>query len=289
MDLAASQHGVVAAWQLRELGIGREAVRAWTAEGHLHRVHHGSYAVGHPSLTPRARMMAALLACGPEAVLSHRSAAVVWDFQAAATRVVDVSVPRRRRGIDGIATHRPRCLPPVDRTVEDGFRATTPTRTVFDLAGSLSRPRLQAIWEAAERRGLLDVVRLEQLCDDIGKGRRGTALVRSLAAEASSSEPTRSELERRFAKLCRDHGLPPPRQNVSLHGFEVDVHWPEHGLVVELDGFEFHRTRAAFDRDRRRDAILTAAGLRVLRLGWREVAEEPGVAVAALSPSLPRP
>jgi very-short-patch-repair endonuclease len=289
VDLAVAQHGVVAAWQLRELGVGRETVRAWAAAGYLHRVLYGVYAVGHPALTPRARMMAALLAGGRGAALSHHSAAVVWDLQAVSTPIVDVSVPRSRRGRGGIRTHRPRQLGPVDRTVEDGFQVTTASRTIFDLAGMLPRARIRTMWETADRRGLLDVRRIEALCAAMGQGRNGTPVIRLLLAETSPPPFTRSELERRFTELCRANGLPTPGQNVFLHGYEVDAYWPEHGLVVELDGFEFHRTRRAFERDNRRDAVLAAAGLRVLRLGWREVVDEPALAVRALRQGLLRP
>jgi very-short-patch-repair endonuclease len=241
------------------------------------------YAVGHPALTPRARMMAALLAAGRGAILSHRSAGVVWDLQAAATTIVDVSVPRGRRGRAGMRMHRPRRLDAIDSTVEDGFPVTTASRTLFDLAGSLPRPRFETLWEAADRRNLLDFDRLGSLCAELGQGRKGAGLVRRLLAETTPREPVRSELERRFADLCRDHGLPLPSQNVYLHGFEVDAYWPAQRLVVELDGFEFHGTRRAFSRDRHRDAVLAAAGLHVLRLGWHEVVDEPSLGVAAVS------
>ena len=213
-------------------------------------------------------MMAALLACGEGAVLSHRSAALVWELRIAAAAVVDVIVPRPRHARPGMAIHRPRALDVRDVTVHDGFPVTTVTRTVCDLAASVSRQRLDDLWDAAARRGLLDVQRAAELCR---RGRKGSRNVRRLVALAREPDQTRSELEQAFAAVCRAHNVPLPSFNVSVLGFEVDAYWPEAGLIVELDGYEFHKSRRAFERDRARDAALTAAGYRVLRFTWRKL------------------
>lgn len=281
--VAERQFGVVAAWQLRELGWNREAIRRETARGFLHRVHHGVYAVGHAGLNPNGVLMAALLAGGPGAVLNRRSAAAVWDLQQAATPVPEVAVPRSRRGRrSGIRMQRVR-LSPVDVTTHGGFPVTTVTRTLVDMAAVTSPQRLEKMWEAALRRDLVDMTRLTELC----QGRRGARHLRALAATATMADPARSELERLFYRRCARHGLPPPTLNTLVEGLEVDAYWHEARLVVELDSWEFHRTRAAFERDRARDAKLVAAGLRVMRFTWRQLQGDE--AWARLSRALRRP
>ena len=211
--------------------------------------------------------MAALLACGPGAVLSHRSAAMLWDLRQGATPIPDVSVPRSRERRPGIRMHRPRRLDRRDITVVDGFRVTTVARTLADMAAVTTPQQLETIFEAALRRDLLDMRRALELCH----GRRGTRHLRRLIAQATAPEPTRSELEKRFRRQCRKRGLPLPSFNVLVSDLDVDAYWQKENLVVELDSWEFHRTRAAFERDRARDAKLVAAGHRVMRFTWRQL------------------
>jgi very-short-patch-repair endonuclease len=266
-ELAAKQHGVIGAWQLEELGWDREALRRQVAKGFLHRIHHGVYAVGHPEATPNGVLMAALLACGPGAVLSHRSAAAVWDLRQASTPIPDVSVPRSRERRPGVRMHRPRKLEPQDVTVHNGFPVTTVTRTLVDMAGTTTPQRLNTMFEAAIRRGLLDTKRAADLCS----GRRGAKNLMRLLAQATEPDRTRSELERLFRRGCEKHGLPLPSFNAWLLSQEVDALWGHERVVVELDSWEYHRTRAAFERDRARDAALVAAGYRPLRFTWRQL------------------
>jgi len=147
-------------------------------------------------------------------------------------------------------------------------------RTLLDLAGAVDAQRLERAFEEADRLGLLELRALEQLCEHL-QGRRGTAAIRELIATAREPAMVRSPLEERFAELCRKHELPPPLLNVSVLGFQVDALWPRQRLIVELDGFAFHRHRAAFERDRARDAALQAVGYRVIRLTHRRLEEEP--------------
>jgi very-short-patch-repair endonuclease len=277
--LAARQHGVVARWQLLELGWTRRAIDRRLAAGRLHVIYRGVYAVGHKDLSARGWWMAAVLACGKGAVLSHRTAAALGGFLDAASPRVDVtgtgqsgaSSPKIRR-------HRVRHLPQEDTTKVDEIPVTTVARTLFDLAEVTSRTGLDRAFERAERSELLDL-RAVQLTMERNPGRRAHKRLRSLLPDLVAPEPTRSELERLFHRLCRLAGLPLPQVNVLVEGFEVDAYWPVHRLVVEVDGWRFHRTRAAFERDRARDAALLVAGHRVMRVTYRQLREDPaGVA-----------
>ena len=224
--------------------------------------------------------MTAVLTYGPEAVLSHGAAAAIWDLRAWPSGLIDVTVAARRKGRPGIRLHRAN----VERVVRDGFPVTTVARTLIDQAADLPLGRLRDQFEKAERLGLLDVNSVNEQMP----GRRGAKKVRSLLGEWTEPEPTRFELERAFRSLCEQHDIPLPSQNVSVLGYEVDAYWPEVPLVVELDGWEFHKTRAAFEQDRRKAAGLEAAGIRVLRFSWRQVTGEPAIVAAAIRSGCPR-
>jgi very-short-patch-repair endonuclease len=258
--LATQQHGVVSVGQLAALGLDRVMVWKWVQAGRLHRLHRGVYAVGHARLTPEGRWMAAVLRCGPGAVLSHRSAAALWGIRSTAAVRVDVTVPRQsgQRSTAGIVVHRP--VRQHVATVHDAIPVTTPTQTLIDLSSVLSRPALERAFEAAESLRLLDVAQLPP----------------RLAGIAGAVDPRlRSPLEAQFASLCRERGLPPPQVNVVVEGLEVDFSWPDHALIVETDGHRHHGTRAAFERDRERDALLTALGWRVVRITHRRLVARP--------------
>lgn len=281
--LAANQHGVVARRQLAGIGFGRRAIEHRLVVGRLHAVHRGVYAVGHPSLTAAGRWMAAVLACGPGALLSHRSAAALWGLRATAATRVDVTVRagnRCRR--PGIALHLTRDLPPAEATSRGGIPVTSVARTLLDLAATLHPAQLRAVLEEAERLELLDARAVVRACDH-SRGRRGTRGLRSLIEESTDPPPaTRSELERRFVGLCRAAGLPSPAVNARVAGLEVDALWSGPRLIVELDGFAFHHRRAAFERDRRRDATLQLAGYRVLRVTHHRLWSEPSAVIEAV-------
>jgi very-short-patch-repair endonuclease len=168
---------------------------------------------------------------------------------------------------------------------------TSVARTLLDLAEVLSARRLLRVLEEAERLRLFDLDAIDRLAGR-SHGRRGLGELRlALAGMDDEPPPTRSELERRFLELCRAEHLPPPAVNAWLAGFEVDALWPEQRLVVELDGYAFHGARAAFERDRVRDAAIQLAGYRVLRVTHRRLAAEPGAvaeAVRALLDAAPR-
>jgi hypothetical protein len=274
--LAARQHGVVAYRQLLELGFGRRAIQSRVARGRLHRVHLAVYAVGHSALSGNGRLLAAVLACGPGALLSHWSAGAHWQLLPTSRSAVDVTVPSRTRaGNRGIVVHQARHLHPDDGTVREGIPVTSVARTLLDLAEVVRPRQLERAVEEAERLRLFDLRDLEELCER-SRGRRGLRPLRAVLGGAVGEPPaTRSELERRFLDLCREAGLPRPAVNLAAAGFEVDALWPRQRLVVELDGHAFHGTRAAFERDRVRDAELQLAGYRVLRLTHRRLKDEP--------------
>ncbi len=290
--LAARQHGIIAHYQLRALGYGKGAIDSRLRARRLHPIHRGVYAVGHRALPPRGRTMAAVLACGPGAVASHRAAADEWDLRSSAAASIDVTVPggTRRRKRAGIIMHQVRRLPVEDHTVRNGIPITTVPRTLLDLAAVLRAEQLARTFEQAERLRLLDVNALEELCRNRPRHRGVRPLARLLAQEHSlDALDTRSELERQFVELCRAARLPPPAVNAVVEGLEVDASWLDRRVIVELDSRAFHSTRAAFERDRAKDMKLQLAGYTVLRLTHRRLETDwAGVAAGLRSRLLGR-
>jgi very-short-patch-repair endonuclease/predicted transcriptional regulator of viral defense system len=273
--LATRQHGVVSLWQLRALGLCASTVRHRVAAGRLHRVHVGVYVVGYRRLSPRGRWLAAVLACGPGAVLSHLAALALWELRPHPPGPLDVTVVARgRRGPAGIRVHCVRALDPRDHLVRDAIPVTTVARALLDYAGASSAQQLRTALEAADRRDLLDTREI-QACIARSPGRATRALTDALAALTGAAPWTRSELERAFLALIRAAGLPEPQANVLVAGHQVDFFWPAAGLVVEVDGYAFHRGRRSFESDRRRDTDMALAGLRTIRLTQRRIAREP--------------
>ncbi|MGH2800410.1 MAG: type IV toxin-antitoxin system AbiEi family antitoxin domain-containing protein [Solirubrobacterales bacterium] len=282
-ELAERQHGVVSLAQLRVLGLAAGAVRERVAAGRLHRLHRGVYAVGHASLSLRGRWMAAVLAFGPAAVLSHWDAAALWELVGPrGTRfhvTIDTraGIPRR----DGLTPHRSR-LHDEDRELVDGIPVTSVPRTLLDLAEVLDPHGLQRAYEEAARIRALDVRAIEGLLAR-SNGRRGVGALRALLDyDPGPAVDTRSELERLFCDLIRGAGLPMPSVNVLVEGFLVDAYWPVARLVVELDGYEYHRGREEFERDHAKLGRLRLAGYEVLPLTYLQVTEEPGWVVGAV-------
>jgi very-short-patch-repair endonuclease len=195
----------------------------------------------------------------------------------------DVTAARTARSRPGIDVHRVRSLHPDDRTTVDGIPVTTVHRTLLDLAEVVRSSDLRRAFEEAERRRLLDLASFDALFVR-SRGRHGLRAIAALREDASASMAhTQSKLEAAFLRFCRDHGLPPPATNVLAAGFVVDALWPAERLVVELDGYAFHgTTRAAFERDRARDAELQRAGYRVVRVTWRRLHREPAALAASL-------
>lgn len=253
--IASRQYGAVARRQLLAAGVGESAVdhRIGTI---LHPVHAGVYAVGHAKLTTEGRWLAAVLACGPGAALSHRSAAALRDLRASWRGYLEVSAPRSVKGVEGVIVHRPRRI---ERTLCRGIPVTPVGRTIVDLADVVSARTLRAVLERAE------ILRLDGPAVAI-PGRRGYGrLVAALAEHGPIVTFTRSELERAFLDICREAGVPKPRANGFIEGMEVDASWPELRVAVEIDSWKYHGTRTAYRRDRRRSTALQLAGWKIVR------------------------
>lgn len=285
--LAAGQHGVVARRQLLGAGISRRRIDYYLKKGWLAPLHLGIYQAG-PVAAPRQREMAALLACGEGTALSHRSAAALWELlpHPGPAFPVAVSAMRNLRGRrSGIRIHRVSSLGADEVSSLDSLRLTNPARTLLDLASVLTARDLERALARADREHLLDRGQLEQLLLRYSR-RPGGAVLRTLLTSQDGPVLTRSEAEERFLALIREGGLHPPEMNVLVQGFEVDAFWRAERLVVEIDGYAFHSARAAFERDRLRDGVLAAAGLRVVRITWHQLAREPTTLLVRLTQAL---
>jgi very-short-patch-repair endonuclease len=262
--IAARQHGVVAAAQLVRAGVDKDRIHRRLRAGQLHRLHRGVYAVGHASLSFEGRCVAASLALGDEAVVSHRSAAAIWRMLPPGDGDVEITVPGRsgRKERDGLLLHRSPTLTAHLTTRRRGVPVTKPSRTLRDLRRAVP----ESVYRKAVRRAL------------------DLRLIRS--AGIPEADLTRSELERLFLRLCRRYRLPQPEVNARVGRSEVDFFWRPQGLVVEVDGFRYHGNRASFEADRRRDAHLQSLGFRVLRFTYRQLTTEQSTVIAALRPLL---
>lgn len=231
--------------------------------------------------------MAAALAHGPHAVVSHRDAAALWGIRPSARARIDVTVAgRSRRARPGIDLHLVRRLDPRDVTTHERLPVTTVARTLFDLAEIFSPRALERAFNEAQVLELFDLTALTDVIDR-NPGRHAHRPLRALLpALADDPKLTRSDLERRFLGLVRAAGLPPPLTNVHVAGYEVDALWPEHRLVVELDGFAYHRTHAAFERDHLKTEALELAGYKVRRFTYRRVTDDPAGVIEVLAKAL---
>jgi very-short-patch-repair endonuclease len=287
--LAARQRGLVTRAQLLRAGVSPHAVDRRVKTGRLRPVHRGVYLVG-PLVVRHARELAAVLACGPHAALSHRSAAALWQLlpDRPETEPVDVTLRRGDRGNrPGIRVHRVFSMGPRDVTKLDGIAVTTPARTLLDLAGLLDGRELERVLALAERRDLVSRRQLHSLLAR-RSGRRGARPLRELLGRGARPAFTRSEAEDRFLALIRRARLPSPEANVRIGDCEVDFLWREPRLVVEVDGFAFHASERQFESDRRRDARLLAAGFHVMRVTWRQLVDEPEALLVRVTQVLER-
>jgi very-short-patch-repair endonuclease len=284
--IAQGQYGVIARSQLLEAGVEEHEIEHRLAIGRLHRVQARVYAVGHQLLPREGRWMAAVLASGPNAVLSHRSAAALWQIRPTSRSTVDVTTAHKSRSWDGIRRHH-KVLPPDEVTVEEGIPVTTVPRTIFDLAATESLDVVENLLREAEHREQRDRLSLWDLVERY-PGRRGIRKVRAALARLKEEPPgrKRSKLEERFAPFLRRHHLPLPRFNdwivLGPKRYQVDCHWPDLRQIVELDGWEGHKTRTAFREDRTRDRRLRVAGYAVTRLTWNQLDDEPEAIAADL-------
>jgi len=278
--LAERQHGVVSLPQLQLLGLSARAVRDRVAAGRLTRVHRAVYGVGHGRLTKRGHWMAAVLAYGPRAMLSHRSAAGLQGIRPDNHAKTDVTLPTRSaRPRPGIEVHASTTLEPADVTIIDGIPCTTLPRTLLDLAEVVDERAVEKAINQAEVLRKFDLRAVNEVLSRAA-GRRGAAVLRQVLADYAGPTLTERELEERFFALCRSADLPKPAVNewITLGGgiaYKADFLWRAERLIVETDGWGSHGTRQAFENDRRRDRRLSVAGWTVVRFTWRDVEREP--------------
>ncbi len=280
--LAKRQHGVVSVRQLRgPLGYSEAAIHRALRAGRLHRIYTGVYAVGHTNLSERACCLAAVLACGPNAVLSHYSAAWLWGLRKGSPAPYEVTgpIPRRRKP-PRIVVHRTRRLPPDDWTVEDNIPVSSVARVQLDLA--TRDRRTKRYMERADELGLLDLRAIHDLLDRT-RGHHGWGRLRRAAAFYAPPPFTRSGFERRFLEAALAAGLPRPSANFNVAGYELDLYWAEQRFCVELDTFGTHGTQAAFERDRERSEELLVHGIAMTRVTDRRFAREPEAVIARVA------
>lgn len=286
--LASRQHGIVTRRQLCEAGFAEEKVDRRVAAGIFLSLHRGVYLLGtlQGRLEPQwARVMAALLACGAGAAVSHASAGWLLGLVRPPKPVgpVSITIPERaRRRRPGIIVHRALDLTPADLTRVDGIAVTSPGRTLRDLSTVLSAKELNRAAGRAEREGLIDARDLRALVA-LHAGRPGALVLRAALLGDGGLVLTRSEAEELLLALLLEHGLPRPLVNARVEGFEVDFYWRDQRLIVEVDGFEYHRLRPSFEGDHRRDLVLGDRGYTVLRVTWRQLVDEPKGTIGSIN------
>jgi hypothetical protein len=273
-ELARDQHTVMARWQLLERGISRSTIDSFVEHQRVVVVRRGVYALGHKQLSREGRWMAAVLACGPATVLSHRHAAAHWGLIAEPGGWVHVTRRTRagRRKRHGIVVHRPQTLCDDEHTEHDGIPVTSVARTILDVAAGLRGRRLEQVVRASARLRRFDLVEQRTVLERHPRHPGARPLHDLLGRlQGRGTEDLRSELELLFLDLCDEHGFPPPVVNGHVEGIRVDFHWPHARLVVETDGFEWHSMPTAFEQDRANDQRLVLAGWRIIRATRRQV------------------
>lgn len=277
--LADRQYGVIARQQLLGSGVSAGTVESYVERGWLIPIHAGVYAFGHHNVTSRGHLLAAVLACGPTALLSHQSAGALWNLRATGQTKTDVTVPgSSRKAQAGIRVHRTRHLHPEDIAAIGGIPTTSLARTILDLAGVLEAEQRLEVIEEADRLEILDFSPLSRAIDRRPNA-QGVGHLRRIIREYAGAPHIRSRLERRFFALIRKAGLPVPQLNCKVAGYIVDAYWPQWHLVVELDGRAFHLSPRQFETDRVRDAALQRLGIRILRVTYRRLETEPAAII----------
>jgi very-short-patch-repair endonuclease len=269
--IAGGQHGVAARAQLLAAGLTDAQIRHRIAIARLRVEHAGVYALGGRPLTLNGRAMAAVLACGPGAAASHRTAGAVLGLLPVPAGRIEVTMPRPGRRRRGLMIHASRALTDGDVFSSDGVPCTTVARTLLDLAAVLPERQLTRALEKAMILRVFDLGAIEATLARAA-GRAGTGTLRRLTKALDDAAPRdRNELERGFLELVRSAGLPEPVVNGLVCGYEVDFHWPLRRLIVETDGRETHDTAIGFERDHQRDLDLELAGWHVIRITWRQL------------------
>jgi hypothetical protein len=285
--LAAAQHGVVSSRQLKELGYTASAIGRRLKAGRLHRIHRGVYSVGNPTVSRHGRCLAAVLASGQGALLSHGSAAWLWGIAPTCPPISEVAVPGHGHGRPGIRLHHVDTLVDADRSRVDGIAVTALPRTLLDLAASERPRRLQNLVDRAKRLSLLDLPAIDALLDR-RTGAPGSPALRGALALYRPEVFDRARSELLFLQLVERAGIRRPLLNTWVAGHELDAYWDEERFAVEIDGWEAHGTRAAFEADRLRDEEVKLAGIDIVRVTARRIEREPDRVAARLRALLAR-
>lgn len=289
-DLARGQHGVVSRRQLLAIGLDTDAIKRRVRAGRLHRIHPGVYAVGHTAITRRGRWMAAVLASGEEAVLSHRSATALFGVWGSGTGEIHVTVPRKVRSTRSIRRHFS-MLPEDEVEIVDGIPVTSASRAALDLAAEKGEASAESALRELEYLGIYGAVSLPAVLAR-HPNHRGARACRE-ALEHLRDDPggrIRSDLEERFIAFLDANNIPRPRLNAWLSvdedRYQVDCLWPEARLIAELDDWQSHGTRRGFRKDRKRDRRLGAVGYRVVRITEDQIRNEPAALATDLQASV---
>jgi very-short-patch-repair endonuclease len=284
--VAEAQQGLVTRIQLGQLGLRRGAIAHRVSTGRLHPAFPGVFFVGYRREDPEALMLGALLRADRDCVLSHGSAAYVWGLIDRPPPEVHITLlGRNLYPASGVNQHRVKALDVRDVRLRRGLPVTSPARTLTDVAGESTEAETVAAVARARVQRLITDRDLKQALGRCGK-RAGVSMIRSMLRDEQLMAPSRSEAERLLLSVIARAGLPAPATNSRVLGMEVDFLWAEARLIVEVDGYAFHGHRRAFERDRRRDQALVAAGFRVIRVTWRQLAREPLAVVAAVAQAL---
>jgi very-short-patch-repair endonuclease len=284
VEISSQQKGLVRRDQLLSIGIPRGTVDDWVIRGLLHVVYEGIYTVGQPLLLPKADVLAAVWACGPRSLLSHRSGAEQWEMIEPRTGfAIQVTVPGGRRlGPSGIYVHRTNDLYPDEVSGKDGIPITSPARTVFDFASQASPSEVSAAYE----RGLIEkfFTRDEMIVLAMRhKGRRGIKKIRTLIDRDAPPTVTIKEAHRMLLELVRSSGLPHPKTEVPIGRYRVDILWPDAMLIVEMDSSKWHTSPGRNEHDKRRDSELAAKGYLTLRITWNDLTKRPNEVITRIA------
>ena len=284
--IAGLQEGLVKTEQLRLLGMTASAVSKRHGRHRLHRLHRGVYLLGHEALTTSAPLLAASFAGGDRALVAHASAAFALGLLPQPRSRIDLIVAAARRDRDGLRFHEG--LPAQADIGHIGLIPLTgPLRTLVDLAATTDGATLERALDEARIRRLVRERDLERLSARF-PGHHGLRPLAALLTTQAGPDFSRSEAERRLLRLIREAGLPHPRRNVRVAGWEVDFLWPDHGLIIEVDGYRFHGDRTPFERDRTKTIELEDAGYSVLRLTWKQISEREAWVAARIAERLAR-
>jgi very-short-patch-repair endonuclease len=283
-QLAGAQRGRVSRAQLLAAGIDRHAIDRRIGGSRLIRIHPGVYAVGHAAEVELGDETAALLTCGPRALLSHRSAATLWGLRAGVARPIHIMLPDGEHGPspDGVIVHRSTILRRRDARIHQGLPVTSPARALLDIAAGLPPSDVELAFAEGIALKIVSESDVREITSRAG-GHPGRAPLAQLTREGAGGSLTESDGEKLLLKLIREAQLPQPRTQYPVLSYKADFAWPALKLIVEVDGYATHSSRAAMTRDRRRDVRLQQAGWTVLRFTTLQVELEPYAVLAQVA------